>query len=39
MRLKVTSSYQSEKLYSLSYEGLIMNCKHYSVNKQKALFV
>ena len=38
MSLKVTSCYQSEKLYSLSNEGLIMNCKHCSVNKQKTLF-
>ena len=32
-RLQVTGHYQGEYFYSLSNEGLIMNCKEYGVNK------
>ena len=37
MRLSVTGHYQGECLYSLSYEGLIMNYKEYRVNKTNSI--
>ena len=37
MRLHVIGCYQGEYLYSLSNEGLKMNYKEYSVNKQKSV--
>ena len=35
IRLRMTRYFQGEYLYSLSREGLIMNYKEYSVNRQK----
>ena len=37
MRLRVTGYYQGEYLYSLSNEGVIMNCKEYGVSKPKSV--
>ena len=35
MRLRITGYFQGEYIYMLNKDGLIMNYKEYSVNKQK----
>ena len=37
MRLRVTGYFQGEYMYMLSKDGLIMNYKEYSVDKQKTV--
>ena len=39
MRLRVTGYFQGEYMYMLGKDGLIMNYKEYSVNKQKTMTI